>query len=93
MRELGTTFERVCHIVAVQMGVAKDQITTDTNLVEDLCADSLDGFNLLLEFEEEFNLPRTSEQDAETFVTTVGAIVDYIDKAPPRVAYGEHWEH
>ena len=60
----GSIEERVVEIVSKQMGVATDQVTRDTNPVNDLGADSLDGVELLMDLETEFDLPAISEQDA-----------------------------
>ena len=48
--------ERVVAIVAEHFGVSKDEITLDTNFIEDLNADSLDTVELVMEFEDEFGL-------------------------------------
>ena len=70
--------ERVTEIVAEQLGVSKDQITPETSFVNDLGADSLDTVELVMEFEEEFdiNIP----DDAAEKIQTVGQAVEYIEK-------------
>lgn len=71
--------ERVVDIVAEQLGVSKDQITTETSFVNDLGADSLDTVELVMELEEEFdiNIP----DDAAEKIQTVGQAIEYIGKA------------
>jgi acyl carrier protein len=70
--------ERVIEIVAEQLGVSKDQITPETSFVNDLGADSLDTVELVMEFEEEFdiNIP----DDSAEKIQTVGQAIDYIEK-------------
>lgn len=53
---MASTQERVIDIVAEQLGVEKDKITRDTHFVNDLGADSLDTVELVMEFEEEFDI-------------------------------------
>ena len=48
--------ERVIDIVSEQLGVEKDKISRDTHFVNDLGADSLDTVELVMEFEEEFDI-------------------------------------
>lgn len=71
--------ERVIDIVADQLGVDKDKITPESSFVNDLGADSLDQVELVMEFEEEFdiNIP----DDAAEHIQTVGEAIDYIEKA------------
>jgi acyl carrier protein len=70
--------ERVIDIVAEQLGVNKEQITPETSYVNDLGADSLDVVELVMEFEEEFdiNIP----DDAAEKIQTVGQTIEYIEK-------------
>jgi acyl carrier protein len=76
--DLATVSERVIEIVATQLGVSKEQITPETNFVNDLGADSLDQVELVMELEEEFdiNIP----DDAAEKIQTVGQAVEYIEK-------------
>lgn len=69
--------ERVIEIVAEQMGVAKDQVTRDTSFVNDLGADSLDIVELVMEFEEEFDMT-IPDEEAEK-IQTVGQAISYIE--------------
>ena len=70
--------ERVIEIVSEQMGVAKDQVTKDTSFVNDLGADSLDTVELVMEFEEEFDIT-IPDEEAEK-IQTVGAAIQYIEE-------------
>ncbi len=69
--------ERVIEIVSEQMGVSKDQVTRETSFVNDLGADSLDTVELVMEFEEEFDIT-IPDEEAEK-IQTVGQAIDYID--------------
>ena len=68
--------ERVKKIVCDQMGTTPDKVTRETSFINDLGADSLDTVELVMEFEDEFeiNIP---DEDAEK-IQTVGAAVTYI---------------
>ena len=70
--------ERVIEIVSEQMGVAKDQVTRETSFVNDLGADSLDTVELVMAFEEAFEI-EIPDEDAEK-IRTVQDAVDYIGK-------------
>ena len=56
--------DRVINIICEQMGASRDKITMETSFVNDLGADSLDTVELVMEFEDEFdvNIP---DEDAE----------------------------
>ena len=68
--------ERVTRIVCNQMGTSAEKITPETSFVNDLGADSLDTVELVMEFEDEFEIS-IPDEDAET-IQTVGAAVNYI---------------
>ena len=68
--------EKVIEIVAEQMGVDKGEITRDTSFVNDLNADSLDVVELVMEFEDEFEIS-IPDEEAEK-IQTVGQAIDYI---------------
>src|SRR5437764_15456802 len=69
--------ERVIEIVSEQMGVAKDQVTRQTSFVNDLGADSLDTVDLVMEFEEEFDITIPDEEADK--IQTVGQAIAYIE--------------
>ena len=48
--------DRVIRIVCDQMGATPDNITTETSFINDLGADSLDTVELVMEFEDEFDI-------------------------------------
>jgi acyl carrier protein len=74
---LATIEERVIEIVAEQMGQDKAQITRETSFVNDLGADSLDTVELVMEFEDEFDIS-IPDEDAEK-IQTVGQAIDYVE--------------
>jgi acyl carrier protein len=67
---------KVKKIVAEQMGVAEAEITPETSFVNDLNADSLDTVELVMEFEDEFEMS-IPDEEAEK-IQTVGMAIDYI---------------
>lgn len=69
--------ERVKEIIEEQLNLDGVEITVDTRFKEDLEADSLDLFELVMAFEEEYGVEIPSE-DLEK-ITTVGAVIDYIE--------------
>ena len=69
-------FEKLKDIIVDVMGCNPDEITMDTTFVDDLGADSLDLFELVMALEEEYNVEIPSE-DLEK-LTTVGAVMDYL---------------
>jgi len=70
--------EKVVKIVSEQMGVDEGEISADTSFVNDLNADSLDTVELVMEFEDQFELS-IPDEEAEK-IQTVGAAVEYIHK-------------
>lgn len=71
--------EKVIEIISEQMGVDKSEITRETSFINDLNADSLDTVELVMEFEDEFDMS-IPDEEAEK-IQTVGAAVDYIVNA------------
>ena len=69
--------EKVKAILAEQFDVEEDKITADTDLQEDLGADSLDVVDLLMSIEDEFEI-EVPDDEIEN-LKTVGAIVNYIE--------------
>lgn len=76
MPELAEIETKVKKIVSEQMGVPEPEISRDTSFVNDLNADSLDTVELVMEFEEEFELS-IPDEEAEK-IQTVGQAIDYI---------------
>ena len=73
------TFERVKEVISEQLGIDDlDSITMETTFIDDLGADSLDIVELIMAFEEEFDM-EIPEAEAEK-ITSVGDVVEYIEK-------------
>ena len=68
--------DRVKGIIAEQLGVEETEVIPAAKFIEDLGADSLDTVELVMAFEEEFDL-EIPDEDAEK-ITTVGDAVLYI---------------
>ncbi|MBR2045146.1 MAG: acyl carrier protein [Agathobacter sp.] len=72
-------FEKIKKIIAESLNVDEDDITTETKFIDDLGADSLDVFEIVMAIEEEFDIEIDNEV-AEKIVT-VGDAVEQIKKA------------
>ena len=72
-------FEKIKKIIAEVLNVDEEEITMDTTFVDDLGADSLDIFQIIMGLEEEFDIEIANE-DAEKIVT-VGDAVEQIKNA------------
>jgi acyl carrier protein len=68
--------EKVKEIIAKQLGVNAAEVTMEASFVEDLGADSLDTVELVMAFEETFNV-EIPDEDAEK-ITKVKDAIDYI---------------
>ena len=68
---------KIKEIIIDKLGVEGSKITLDARFLEDLGADSLDTVELIMQFEEEFDI-EISDEDAEG-LTTVGNSIDYIN--------------
>ena len=72
------TFEKVREIIAEQLSVDDiDSITPETNLLEDLNADSLDAVEIIMNIEEEFDM-KIPDEDIDQ-VRTINDIISYIE--------------
>ena len=70
-------FEEIKAIVAENLGADKDSITPETSFSEDLKADSLDLFEMVMAFEEHFGVDIPAE-DLEQ-LKTVGDVMSYVE--------------
>ena len=68
--------EKIKALLAEELGVNAEEITSETSFKEDLGADSLDLFELVTNLEEEYNIEIPAEQLEE--MTTVGKVIDYL---------------
>ena len=71
------TLSRVVKIVVDKLGVEKSKVTEDAKFIDDFGADSLDTVELIMEFEDEFDI-EIPDEDAET-ILSVRQAVEYID--------------
>ena len=71
-------FEKVRDVLAKQFEVDPETITPDTNLLDDLGADSLDVVELIMSVEGEFGI--VIDDEAASNLLTVRQIVDFIEK-------------
>ena len=70
--------DRIKKILVDRLGVDESKITENSSFLDDLGADSLDIVELIMVFEEEFNL-EIPDKDAEK-MKTVGDVIKYLDK-------------
>jgi acyl carrier protein len=70
--------DKVKSIIVEQLGVDEEEVTPDASFVDDLGADSLDTVELVMAFEEAFDI-EIPDEDAEK-IRTVSDAVDYIGK-------------
>lgn len=71
-------FEKVCKLLAAQLGIAEDSIRPDQEVVKDLGADSLDVVELMMALEDEYGVT-LPEGEVES-IKTVQNIVDMLEK-------------
>lgn len=69
---------KITKILVEKLGLAETEVTPDANFVKDLGIDSLDYAELVMEFEQTFNI-RIPDEDAEQ-LQTITQTVGYIDK-------------
>lgn len=71
-------FENVRNALAEQFEIDAESISLDTNLIDDLGADSLDVVELIMSLEDIFGITISDEDAAQLY--TVGRIVEYLEK-------------
>ena len=71
-------FEQIRSALANQFELDPETITMDTNLIDDLGADSLDVVVLIMSLEDEYGIAISDEDAAQLY--TVGRIVEYLEK-------------
>ena len=65
-------------IIAEHLGLDLSEVTDDKHIIDDLCADSLHTVELIMEFENQFDI-QIPDEDAES-LDTVGKIKEYIEE-------------
>lgn len=68
--------EKMKEIIADQLGVSEDEVTLEASFKEDLDADSLDLFELVMALEEEYDVEIPADDLAE--LNTVGDVINYL---------------
>lgn len=71
-------FDEVKKIICEQLGVEENAVTAEARFIEDLGADSLDTVELIMAFEDKFDI-EIPDEEAEK-LTKVGEAVNYLDK-------------
>ena len=74
---MDNTLDKVVEIVVDKLGVEVSKVTSEAKFIDDLGADSLDTVELIMQFEEEFEI-EIPDEDAEK-IMSVGQAVDYIN--------------
>jgi acyl carrier protein len=69
-------YDKVKEIIVDKLGVEDSKINLEAKFIDDLGADSLDTVELIMQFEEEFNI-EIPDEEAENLLS-VGQAVDYI---------------
>jgi acyl carrier protein len=77
-REMASVEEKVKQIIVEQLGVDEAEVTSSASFVDDLGADSLDTVELVMAFEEAFDI-EIPDEDAEK-IRNVQDAIDYIGK-------------
>ena len=70
--------EKVKDIIVEQLGVDASEVTETASFIDDLGADSLDTVELVMAFEEEFDI-EIPDEDAEK-MNTVGQAIEYLEE-------------
>ena len=68
--------EKMKEIIADQLGVSEDEVTLEASFKEDLDADSLDLFELVMALEDEYSVEIPAEELQE--LNTVGDVINYL---------------
>ena len=76
---MDNTLDKVVEIVVDKLGVEGSKVTPEAKFIDDLGADSLDTVELIMQFEEEFEI-EIPDEDAEK-IMSVGQAVDYINNS------------
>ena len=75
---MSQNFDKIKESIIDKLGVDESKISDDAKFIDDLGADSLDTVELIMQFEEEFNI-EIPDEDAEN-ITTVSSAIKYIEE-------------
>ena len=70
---MSDTFNKIKEIVVDKLGVDEEKVTLDAKFIEDLGADSLDTVELIMQFEDDFNI-EIPDEDAEKILSVQEAL-------------------
>ena len=76
MEELRMVFETVKDIIVEQLGIDESEVTKETDLENELDADSVDIFQIISDIEDEYDITI----DTDLNLQTVGELVDYVEQ-------------
>lgn len=71
-------FEKVAGIISEQLGISVDKITRNSQIIDELGADSLDIVEMIMAFSDEFGID--IPDDLAQKMATVGDIVEYLEQ-------------
>jgi len=71
-------YQTIAEMIADRFNKSVDELSRDTELIADLCADSLDQIELAMDIEEAFGLDEVTEESLMKIVT-IGDLVDYVE--------------
>ncbi|MGN1201297.1 MAG: acyl carrier protein [Candidatus Caccovivens sp.] len=71
--------DKVSELVAEQLGIDKSTITAESNIIEDLGADSLDVIEMLMTLEDEYGITIPDEKISQ--IKTIGQIVELLEES------------
>ncbi len=71
-------YDKLCDFLSNQLGIDRSEICPESNVIEDLGADSLDLVEMLTEMESEYDIIITDEHARE--LTTVGEIASFLEE-------------
>ena len=71
-------YDKLCAFLSEQLGIDPADIRPESNVIDDLGADSLDLVEMLTEMESEYNIIITDERARE--LTTVGEIAEFLEE-------------
>jgi len=75
---MSANLAKVQEVVAKQLGKKPEEITPEKKFVDDLGADSLDLSELIMSFEEAFDIDEIADEDSAKFIT-VADVIAYVD--------------
>ncbi|SHE72244.1 acyl carrier protein [Clostridium fallax] len=72
-------FEQIREVVVDQLGVKEEEVTLKTNFIEDLGADSLDLFQIIMDLEDKFDIKIEDVEEIKTVEDAVNFVKERVD--------------